>query len=469
VYYAYAGAVPSDDDSEQQQMGGALIVDPVDGSPPDRVFVMNIWGRTIDSVTYASALTINGRSWPWTERIRAATGDTLRWRIVNASLRAHPMHLHGFYFRLEALGNGLTDSLIEPRDRWLLVTQNMRAYGTMQLAWSPDRPGNWLFHCHIGFHVLPGARVNPVPSGHADWGSHDAERHMSGLILGIEVGAPPMLAELDRSNPERLRLFIQEGTPKGRAPRALGFVLQRGALEPAPDSVEIPGTPLYLTRGRPTDITVINRTREASVIHWHGIELESYSDGVAGWSGIGARLAPSIAPGDSFTAHLTLPRAGTFIYHTHLNDIEQLTSGLYGGIVVSDPGARDPRRDHLFVAGWDGEDGDSTGLNRLVNGDRNPAPLELAAGVTQRLRFVNIGPANGVVYRIMQETALVRWRVVAKDGADLPAHQVQASDALYRIAVGETFDAELELPPGEYRLIAGNPRFPFYDQRLVVR
>lgn len=292
---------------------------------------------------------------------------------------------------------------------------------------------------------------------------------MSGLILGIEVGGPPTVAELDRSEPERLRLFIQEGKPKGRAPRSLGFVLQRDGAEPAPDSVEIPGTPLYLTRGRPTDITVINRTREASIIHWHGIELESYSDGVAGWSGIGERTAPSIAPGDSFTARLTLPRAGTFIYHTHLNDIEQLSSGLYGGIVVSEPGARDPTRDHLFVAGWDGEGRDSTGRYRLVNGTPDPAPLELAAGVTQRLRFVNIGASDGIVYNVLRDTALVRWRVVAKDGAELPAHQVLVTPAAYYINVGETFDAELELPPGEYRLTAGRRRFPFYDQRLVVR
>ena len=468
-YFANLGHHRLNVDEERQQLGGALIVDPAGGSPPDRVFVINIWGRTIDSTTYGNALAINGRSWPWTERIRAEMGDTLRWRVINTSVRPHPMHLHGFYFRLDALGNGLSDSAIAPLDRRLLVTQLMRPFTAMQITWSPDRPGNWLFHCHIGFHVLPGARINPVPAGHADWGSHEAERHMSGLIVGIEVGAPPVPADIGRGEPERLRLFIQEGKPMGRAPRSLGFVLQRGAGEPRPDSVEIPGTTLYLTRGRPTDITVINRTREASIIHWHGIELESYSDGVAGWSGSAERLAPSVAPGDSFTARLTLPRAGTFMYHTHLNDIEQLTSGLYGGIVVTEPGARDPTRDHLFVVGWDGEVEDSTGPTRLVNGSQRPAPLELAAGVTQRFRFANIGAANGAVFRIWQDTSLVAWRVVAKDGAEFAAHQVRGEPARFYIDVGETFDAEVELPAGEYRLTAGNPARPFFVQRMVVR
>lgn len=458
-------------DDEREQLAGALIIDPVGGSPPDRVFVMNIWGTMVDSANYGNALTINGRSWPWTERIGAHVGDTLRWRVVNATVRPHPMHLHGFYFRRDALGNGRTDSIYPPADRKLLVTQSMRAFSTMTMTWTPDRPGNWLFHCHIGFHVLPSARVNPPALDHPDYGSHDPARHMAGLILGIEVKPRPGYIEENRPDPERLRLFIQEGQPKTRSPRALGFVLQRGVTEPGPDSVEIPGSPLILTRGRPTDITVINRLKETSVIHWHGIELESYSDGVAGWSGIDDRLAPSIQPGDSFVARLTLPRAGTFMYHTHLNDIDQITSGLYGGIVVVEPDQPfDPARDHLFVTGWDGMGGDSTGPASLVNGERQPPPLELKAGVSHRFRFVNIGPADMVTFLVYQDSSLVTWRLVAKDGADFPASQLGDSPARFRIDVGETFDSEVVLQPGEYRLVAArNPRFPFYVRRLIVR
>jgi FtsP/CotA-like multicopper oxidase with cupredoxin domain len=292
---------------------------------------------------------------------------------------------------------------------------------------------------------------------------------MSGLILGIEVPKPAGQADEVRADPERLRLFIQEGTPRHRARRAMGFVLQRGAEEPSPDSVEIPGTPLHLTRGRPTDITIINRTRDPSAIHWHGIELESYSDGVPGWSGIGGQLAPFVAPGDSFTARLTLPRAGTFMYHTHLNDVVQLTSGLYGGIVVHEPGSQfDAARDHLFVAGWDGVGSDSLGPHRLVNGEPTPAPLRLQAMESHRLRFVNIGPANMMVFQIRRDTTRVRWRVVAKDGAEFPPLQVRESAASARVDVGETLDAVVALPPGEYRLLGGFPDRPFYVRRLVV-
>lgn len=472
--YAYAGMIGMRNlevDDERDQLAGAFIVDPASGSPPDRVFVMNIWGRTVDSATYGNALTINGRSWPWTERITAATGDTLRWRVVNASVRNHPMHLHGFYFRLDAIGDWRTDTILPAKDRRMLVTQVLRPYETMTLTWSPDRPGNWLFHCHIGFHVLPGARVNPVADGHPDYGAHDPERHMSGLVLGIAVTPGPTFRAEERVAAEHLRLFIQEGRPKARAKRTLAFVLQRDGRAPRSDSVELPGSPLILTRGRPTDITIINRTRETSVIHWHGIELESYSDGVAGWSGAGDRLAPSIEPGDSFTARLTLRRAGTFMYHTHLNDLEQLASGLYGGIIVREPDEPyDPARDHLFVVGWDGFEEDSMGPQSLVNGEQAAAPLHLAAHVPNRFRFVNIGPAAGVRFLVYRDSSLVTWRMVAKDGADLPVHRAKEGPAERIVAVGETFDAQVSLPPGEYRLVATrNREFPFYVRRLIVR
>src|SRR5207248_3072089 len=164
---------------------------------------------------------------------------------------------------------------------------------------------------------------------------------------------------------------------------------------------------LVLTRDQPTDITVVNHLREPTSVHWHGLELESYSDGVPGWSGSASQLAPSIAPRDSFVARLTLHRAGAFIYHTHLNDLEQLTSALYGAIVVLEPGRRfDPSTDHVFVTGWDGPE-DPPHL--VVNGDTLSEPLELAAGVRHRFRFVNIGVASRSRFSILRDSTPAQW------------------------------------------------------------
>jgi manganese oxidase len=93
-------------------------------------------------------------------------------------------------------------------------------------------------------------------------------------------------------------------------------------------------------------ITVVNRLPEPTAVHWHGIELESYYDGVPGFSGLGRRTTPLIAPGDSFEVRFTPPRAGTFIYHTHADEERQQLAGLAGALVVREPGTTpDPARD----------------------------------------------------------------------------------------------------------------------------
>jgi len=455
--------------AEREQLGGAFIVDPAGGSPPDRVLVMNVWGNRIDSTRYRNTLTINGRSWPHTERLEAGVGDTLRWRVLNGSWRNHPMHLHGFYYRVHARGDGFADTLYSAADRRLVVTETLRPFTTMAMTWVPERPGNWLFHCHVSSHVVPSARLNPPPpQSHAGM-AHDAGSHMAGLVLGIAVRPRPDVPEPARGKARRLHLFVQEGMKRGWAPRALGFVLQRDA-RPAADSVEIPGSLLVLTRGQPTDVVIVNRLREPTAIHWHGIELESYSDGVAGWSGAADQLAPPVMPGDSFTARLTLPRAGTFIYHTHLNDIEQLTSGLYGGIVVLEPGRRlDSRRDHLFVISWDGVIRAPQFPHLLINGDSLPGPLALAAGVAHRLRFVNIGPGGMVRLGLYRDTSLVTWKRLAKDGADLSLGQVKRTASNLQIAVGETYDFELTPEAGKYRLVAEIREKTLWSREILVR
>jgi FtsP/CotA-like multicopper oxidase with cupredoxin domain len=100
------------------------------------------------------------------------------------------------------------------------------------------------------------------------------------------------------------------------------------------------GTPLILERGEPVAITVINRLPRAISVHWHGVELESYFDGVADWSGEPGRTAPASAPADSFTARFPPLRAGTFIHHVHMDSRNELGSGLYGPLLVFDAGTR---------------------------------------------------------------------------------------------------------------------------------
>jgi hypothetical protein len=92
---------------------------------------------------------LNGRSWPYTERLRYTLGDSVRWRIVNVSFQPHPMHLHGFFFRVDSHGIARigTDSLYTPEQRRMAVTEVVGIGETASIVWSPDRPGGWIFHC----------------------------------------------------------------------------------------------------------------------------------------------------------------------------------------------------------------------------------------------------------------------------------------------------------------------------------
>jgi FtsP/CotA-like multicopper oxidase with cupredoxin domain len=218
-------------------------------------------------------------------------------------------------------------------------------------------------------------------------------------------------------------------------------VLQRDGREPAGDSLELPGSTLSLTQGEPTAITVVNRSRQQTAVHWHGMELESFFDGVAGWSGAGTRVAPIIAPGDSFVAQMTPPRAGTFIYHTHAGELAQLTGGLYGAMIVR---PRDGRADlHERVIVLADSTADSLPARTppsMINGRREAVPFELIAGATHRLRFISIGAVTRKQVRLLEGVAVVRWTPVAKDGAEFPVAQRAESAADQVLAAGETMD-----------------------------
>jgi FtsP/CotA-like multicopper oxidase with cupredoxin domain len=265
-------------------------------------------------------------------------------------------------------------------------------------------------------------------------------------------------------------LYVQQGPKRARATRSLGFVLQQGATPPAPDSVVIPGSMLVLMRNQPTDITVHNNLKEAVSIHWHGLELESYSDGVTGWSGNAEHPAPHVQPGSTFVAHLSMPRAGTFIYHTHVRDLDQLVSGLYGPIVVMEPGNLfDPRTDHVHMVGWDASS--EKDLHALVNGDSvTSPPIAIKLGETHRFRFINLGAAEPADFCLKLNGAFAEWRAVAKDGADLPASQRVISKAELSIDVGETYDFEFTpTRPGVYVLdTPTGPKGQRWSRRIIV-
>ena len=447
---------------EDAQLNGAIVVDPPGEHPHDRILVMSMWADTV-----ARAFTdrkrllavFNGRSWPYVERMRYTVGDSVRWRVINASADAHPMHLHGFYFRVDGRGNGLTDTLYLGSNAQRGFTEVARVGGTFDMTWVPERPGNWLFHCHIAEHFARRGPLGMALPAHA-MGGHAEMNHanagMGGLVTGVTVlprsSTSTHEAQGTSESRRHLRLLVRRNAGGSDASPYFGFALQGAAAAAAPDSGFRFGAPLVLTRGEPVQITVVNQLREPTAVHWHGIELESYFDGVPDFSGEGRRLAPAIAPGDSFEARFTPPRAGTFIYHTHFDEERQLLAGLAGPIVVLEPGERyDPGTDHVVMLGSPSEMGQERAV--LVTAVPN-APLVFRVGVRQRLRVINITLRRPVLRMdLLRDEQPVAWSLVAKDAIPLQRPVESPGGARRTVGLGETLDFEVTpSEPGDLRL-----------------
>ena len=447
--------------TKDAELVGAFIVDPAGARPPssERIFVITVFADTVgalgvphprmDSVfrrfggppAMWRTFDMNGRAWPHTERLTYEVGDTVRWRVINASRLAHPMHLHGFYFDVLSRGDASRDTVYSESQTRKAVTEPMLPWTTMTMKWVPTRAGNWLFHCHLTDHIDIALRLSANPYL-ADAHANHAESGMVGLVMGITVvSRPGAVAAATPIARRKLRLFVNERARVYRDQPGYSFVLQEGPAEPARDSVRVPSSTLVLHRNEPTEITVINRMKEVATVHWHGIEVESFYDGVGDWSGSGSHIAPPIAPGDSFVVRFTPDRAGTFIYHTHSAETNQISSGLYGPLLVLPENAVRDTTDRVFLLGEGGPQDDAP---PFVNGLASPPPVELRAGVAHRFRFVSIGASGRKLVRLLAGSTVQQWRAVAKDGADLPPQQATTRVGIVDLRPGETWDFEVK-------------------------
>jgi FtsP/CotA-like multicopper oxidase with cupredoxin domain len=159
--------------------------------------------------------------------------------------------------------------------------------------------------------------------------------------------------------------------------------------------------------------------------------------------------------GDSFAVRFTPPRAGTFIYHSHFDEERQLGSGLYGPIIVLEPGTRyDPDTDRSWILSQGGPTKGARRARVTLNGSRSPV-VEMRANSLYRIRLIHIAASLPLRFSILRDTVPVAWRAVAKDGADLPPGQALVRPARQIIGVGEAYDFEFTPEtPGELRLVA---------------
>lgn len=168
---------------------------------------------------------------------------------------------------------------------------------------------------------------------------------------------------------------------------------------------QLPGPELRANLGDTLVVRLTNHLNEPTMIHWHGLRIPAAMDGTDA-------VQKPVAPGEVFEYRFVLPDAGTFWYHSHANETVQVERGMYGSLIVEDP--TDPVFDGEKVwmiddmkldsenqftkPGWfvpriverhDGREGNTL----LINGKENQV-IEIAAGQTERWRFINSSSAR---------------------------------------------------------------------------
>ena len=92
---------------------------------------------------------LNGEANPSQPLFTMRQGERIAVMMHNMTGMAHPMHLHGHYFKVMALGNTVIDGAL--RDVVLVPPME-----TVTIVFDADNPGSWPFHCHHAYHMHSG-------------------------------------------------------------------------------------------------------------------------------------------------------------------------------------------------------------------------------------------------------------------------------------------------------------------------
>jgi manganese oxidase len=200
---------------------------------------------------------------------------------------------------------------------------------------------------------------------------------------------------------------------------------------------------------------VTNKLGAPTTVHWHGVLLPNGMDGVGGLT------QRAIRPGETYMYEFPLIQHGTFMYHSHHDEMTQMALGMMGLIVVHprQPTRPRPDRDYAFMLSeW-----------KLVPGTRRPDPNEMVdfnvltlnarafpgtqpivakVGERVRLRFGNLSAMDHHPIHLHGYA----FSVVETDGGEIP-EAGRWPETTVLVPVGGTRTVELVAnAPGDWAL-----------------
>jgi FtsP/CotA-like multicopper oxidase with cupredoxin domain len=218
---------------------------------------------------------------------------------------------------------------------------------------------------------------------------------------------------------------------------------------------QVPGPVLRATAGRPLTVDVWNETREAELVHWHGMHIPPDVDGAY------EEGTPPVPPNGGLRQYRFTPEpAGTRWYHSHgpagRNLKKSTYTGQFGLFVVETAGADAGAYDQevpLLLHEWEPRFSTEGPLDVefrsfSINGKMSGAGEPIRVGVSQRVLFRIVNASATLHHRL----ALPRHRflVTALDGNAVPHPQPVP---IVDVAPGERVDAVVEMnAPGVWTL-----------------
>ena len=108
---------------------------------------------------------------------------------------------------------------------------------------------------------------------------------------------------------------------------------------------QVHGPTIECVEGDRVRIYVTNKLPEATSVHWHGLIVPNGMDGVGGLT------QRAIQPGETFKYEFTVWQHGTFMYHSHHDEMTQMALGMLGMFIIHprERGQAPPDRDYVYL------------------------------------------------------------------------------------------------------------------------
>lgn len=101
----------------------------------------------------------------------------------------------------------------------------------------------------------------------------------------------------------------------------------------------VPGVQIRLRQGDTLSASLENTLEEGTMIHWHGIRVPNPMDGV------NVLTQDAVIPGGRFHYRFPVPDAGTYWYHSHYLELDQVGRGMFGPLIIEEQNPPDVDQD----------------------------------------------------------------------------------------------------------------------------